>query len=166
MSIAAILAEFKHEMANTRKLLERVPDEQARWKPHPKSYALGDLALHVANIPAWIPMVLQRDEFNFDESSRERFPSLFASRAETLERFDKNVADAVDAIGAISEDELKQQWTLKNQGASVFAVPRAVALRSFVMNHHIHHRGQLTVYLRMQDVPLPAIYGSSADERR
>ncbi len=165
MSIAAILAEFKHEMGSTRKVLERVPEEHARWKPHPKSYSLGDLAQHLANIPAWIPMVLQQDEFNFDESSQARFPRAFASRGELLERFDLNVADAANSITKTSDAELRMTWTLKNEGAPLLTLPRAVALRSFVMNHHIHHRGQLTVYLRMKDVPLPAVYGSSADER-
>ena len=166
MTIAqSILPEFKHEMASTRRVLERVPEEHSPWKPHPKSYAFGELAVHVANIPGWIPVVLQHDEFNFDVSGPAIFPRAFTSHAALLERFDRNVAEAEAAISSASDDELKKSWSLKNQGAVLFTVPRVSALRSFVMNHHIHHRGQLTVYLRLKDVPLPAIYGSSADER-
>ncbi len=168
MSIAkSILPEFNVEMANTRKVLERVPEEQAAWRPHPKSYSLGDLALHIANIPTWVGVALKQDELDFAApgDARKGAKREFDTRKALLEVFDDNVMRAVGDIADTSDDDFKKSWTLKNQGAVVFTLPRTAVMRSFVMNHLIHHRGQLTVYLRLKNVALPAIYGNTADER-
>lgn len=167
MSIAqSILPEFNHEMANTRKLLERVPEEQAAWRPHPKSYSLGDLALHIANLPTWVAVTLRQDELDFDPpGGRKDTKPVFDTRKSLLQLFDDNVVQAVGVIADTTDDEFRKSWTLKNRGAVVFSLPRTAVMRSFVMNHLIHHRGQLTVYLRMKNVPLPAIYGNTADEK-
>jgi uncharacterized damage-inducible protein DinB len=161
-----ILAEFNHEMANTRKVLERVPEEQAGWKPHPKSYSLGELAMHIANMPHWAVVTMEKDELDFDPPGGKKMPRpAFNTRKAMLEFFDDNVGKAVGAIADTSDDDMKASWALKNRGVEVFKLPRVAVLRSFVMNHMIHHRGQLTVYLRLKNVALPAIYGSSADEK-
>jgi uncharacterized damage-inducible protein DinB len=161
-----ILAEFNHEMANTRKVLERIPEEQAAWRPHPKSYSLGDLAMHIANIPTWVPIALTQDELDFDPPGGTKAPKpAFDTRKAMLKMFDDNVAQAVGAIADTSDEEIKKPWALKNRGVVVFSLPRVAVLRSFVMNHLIHHRGQMTVYLRLKSVPLPAIYGNTADEK-
>jgi uncharacterized damage-inducible protein DinB len=161
-----ILGEFNHEMANTRKVLERIPEEQAGWKPHPKSYSLGELALHIANIPTWVVSVVKQDELDFDPPGGTKQPKrVFDTRNALLAQFDGNVVAGVSAIADASDEDLKQPWALKNRGMEVFKLPRVVVLRSFIMNHMIHHRGQMTVYLRLKNVPLPAIYGASADER-
>lgn len=168
MAIAqSILPEFKHEMTNTRRVLERVPEAHAAWKPHAKSYSLGELALHIANIAAWAPVTIKDDELDFDKANNQAsiFPRVFTTREALLAVFDKNMSEAVDAISSASDDVMRNSWTLKSRGKVVFSLPRVAVLRSFVMNHLIHHRGQLTVYLRMKDVPLPAIYGNTADER-
>lgn len=167
MSIAkSTLPEFNHEMANTRKLLERVPEEQAAWRPHPKSFSLGDLSLHIANLPTWVAVTLRQDELDFDPPGGKKDPKReFNTRKSLLATFDENVTAAVGAIADTSDEEFHKSWTLKNRGAVVFTLPRTAVMRSFVMNHLIHHRGQLTVYLRLKNVPLPAIYGNTADEK-
>jgi uncharacterized damage-inducible protein DinB len=162
-----ILAEFNHEMANTRKVLERIPEEQAAWKPHPKSYSLGDLAMHIANLPTWAGVILKQDELDFDPpGGKKKDPQpVFDTRKALLKQFDDNVVEAVSVIADASDEVMRNSWTLKNRGAVVFSLPRVAVMRSFVMNHMIHHRGQMTVYLRLKNVPLPAIYGASADEK-
>ena len=167
MSIArTILGEFNHEMANTRKVLERIPEEQAAWRPHPRSYSLGDLALHLSNIPTWVGIALRKDEWDANPPDGEKGARrAFDTRNALLKQFDHNVAEAVAVIADTSDEEMRKPWTLKNRGAVVFRLPRTAGLRSFVMNHLIHHRGQLTVYLRLKNVPLPAIYGGTADEK-
>jgi uncharacterized damage-inducible protein DinB len=160
-----ILAEFNHETANTRRVLERIPEEHAAWRPHPKSYSLGDLALHIASLPAWVGVTLKQDELDFAEGGRKDPKRTFDTRKVLLQEYDDNVFAAVSAIADASDDEMKQKWTLKNGGVVVFSLPRVAVLRSFVMNHMIHHRGQMTVYLRLKNVPLPAIYGATADEK-
>lgn len=161
-----ILAEFNHEMANTRKVLERIPEEHAAWKPHPKSYSLGDLAVHIAELPTWVEIALKREEFDFDPPGGKKAPTpAFDTRRALLKQFDDNVTAAVGAIADTSDDDMKKKWSLKNKGVLVFSLPRVAVMRSFVMNHMIHHRGQMTVYLRLKNVPVPAIYGASADEK-
>lgn len=161
-----ILAEFNHEMANTRKVLERVPEEQAAWRPHPKSYSLGELAMHIANMPRWAVITCKQDQLDFDPPDGKKEPKpVFQTRKAMLDFFDDNVFAAVSAIADASDDDMKAPWALKNRGVEVFKLPRVAVLRSFVMNHTIHHRGQMTVYLRLKNVPLPAIYGNTADEK-
>jgi len=161
----SLLPEFDHEMANTRKTLERVPEEKFAWKPHEKSTALGRLASHLAEIPGWVPHTLEQDSFDVSPPGGTAHQSLQAqTRAELLQMFDKNVAAARALISSTSDERLRKPWTLLSGGKTVFSLPRIAVLRGFVMNHSIHHRAQLGVYLRLNGVPVPAIYGPSADE--
>lgn len=157
----ALLPEFDHEMAVTRKLLERVPEDRFDWKPHQKSMSLGQLAQHVATLPMWGAVTMSQTEF--DAAGQ---PGLVpaAGRADLLALFDRNVRDARAALVGKGDGEMMAPWALKNAGKTIFSMPRAAVWRSFVLNHLVHHRGQLSVYLRMQDVPLPSMYGPSADE--
>ena len=165
MSIAqTILPEFDHETANTRKILERVPEEHVAWKPHAKSYSLGDLALHLANLPVWVPITLKQSELDIDPSGGGPPKRVWESRAALLKTFDENVAAARGVIAETSDAEMMKPWTFKKAGKVQFTQPKVAVLRSFVMSHSIHHRGQLTVYLRLKDVPLPFLYGPTADE--
>jgi uncharacterized damage-inducible protein DinB len=159
--IDALLPEFDHEMAVTRKLLERVPEGRNDWKPHPKSMALGALAQHVATIPMWGTMTLTQSEL--DLGGAQTLPEL-PTRAERLAFFDENVKTARGHLAGRSDAELMAPWALKRNGQTIFSMPKATVWRSFVMNHHVHHRAQLSVYLRMNDVPVPSMYGPSADE--
>jgi uncharacterized damage-inducible protein DinB len=157
----AMIPEFDHEMATTRKLLERVPEEQIDWKPHVKSWTLGQLAQHVATLPMWGSVTLNQAELDLGAGGET--PTL-RTRADLLEAFDRHVADTRGALAGRTDAELMAPWTLKNHGQVVFSMPKAAVWRSFVINHLVHHRGQLSVYLRLQDVPVPSIYGPSADE--
>lgn len=157
----ALLPEFDQEMQSTRKLLECVPDEPLGWKPHPKSMALGRLAGHVAELPNWATMTLKVDCLDLTPDMK---PTIAASRAQLLALFDQNAAEAREAIGGATDEAFAQAWTLKFQGNTVFSMPRVAVMRSVVMNHLIHHRAQLGVYLRLLDVAIPGMYGPSADE--
>jgi uncharacterized damage-inducible protein DinB len=159
--IDALLAEFDHEMTTTRKLLERVPEDRLAWKPHAKSWSLGDLATHLSRLPQWGEMTLTQSEIDIGGQGAADAKT---SRAELLSAFDRNVAAARAALAGKIDAELMAMWTLKRDGHAIFSMPKAAVWRSFVLSHIIHHRGQLSVYLRMQDVPLPSIYGPSADE--
>lgn len=161
----ALLPEFDHEMANTRKSLERIPENKLGRKPHKKSWAMGDLAAHLAQIPSWAVETINTDSFDAAPAGAPPQQPLQAkSRKEILERFDKHVAAARAAIVGASDAHLLKPWTLFAGGKTVFTMPRIAVLRSFIMSHSIHHRAQLGVYLRLNDVPVPAIYGPSADE--
>ncbi len=166
MSISAsLLPEFDQEMANTRKALERVPDDKFNWKPHEKSWAMGGLATHLANLPSWTIITINQDSFDMNPPGEEPFKAPEAkSREEVLEMFDKNAAAARATIAAASDEELFKPWSLLSGGNTLMTLPKIAVLRSFVMNHIIHHRGQFTVYLRLNDIPVPSIYGPSADE--
>ncbi len=157
----ALLPEFDHEMGTTRRLLERVPDEHLGWKPHDRSMSLGRLATHLAEIPQWGERILGHDELNFTGSYQ---PRIEQSRAAILAIFDEAVAQARKTLAAKSDPELMVPWTLKREGKPVFSMPKVVVIRSMLLNHMVHHRGQLSVYLRLKDVPVPAMYGPSADE--
>lgn len=160
-----LLPEYDHEMALTRRVLERVPDADLAWRPHEKSWALGALATHLANIPDWAHAVLEKTDFEMTEvPDASRKTTALASRADVLARFDKNAAEGRQLLDVQTDAQFVALWTFKKEGRTVFAMPRVAALRRFVLNHAIHHRGQLTVYLRLRNVPLPAIYGPSADE--
>jgi uncharacterized damage-inducible protein DinB len=158
-----LLAEFDHEVATTRKLLERVPDDQQKlsWKPHVKSMSLGGLATHLANLPLWSGTIL--NESFFDMAGAPPNVEEKTSRGAILTAFDDNTKQARGWMDK-SDAEYMARWALKRGGHEMFSLPRVAALRSFVMNHMIHHRGQLSVYLRLNDIPVPAIYGPSADE--
>ena len=166
MSIAqTVLPEFDQEMANTRKVLERVPDAHKDWKPHPKSFSLGDLAIHLANLVSWTTVTLAQDEIDMNPPDGPGFtPPAFTSTADALRMFDENVKTGRATIEKTSDADFMRNWSLKNAGQTLFSLPKVVVLRTFVLNHLIHHRGQLTVYLRLKDVPLPSIYGPSADD--
>jgi uncharacterized damage-inducible protein DinB len=160
-----LLPEWDHEMANTRKTLERVPDEKLDWKPHEKSSAMGSLATHLANIPTWAIHTLEKESLDLAPPGGEApRAALLNSRQEILETFDKNVASGRAAIAAASNEEFSKIWTLLHGGKTVLAMPKIAVLRGFVMSHNIHHRAQLGVYLRLNDIAVPAIYGPSADE--
>jgi len=160
-----LVGELDHEAGNTRKVLERVPDAHAAWKPHAKSWSLGELALHLANLPNWTAITLQQIEFDLDPPGAPARPKrAWESRAALLKAHDDNVAAARAVLAATSDEEMMKPWTLKKRGISVLTMPRVAVLRGFVFNHIIHHRGQLTVYLRIKDVPLPNLYGPTADE--
>ena len=160
-----LLPEFDQEMANTRKTLERVPDDKLAWKPHPKSGAMGWLAGHLAQLPSWANIAIQQDSFDLAPGGTPPpQPPLPDSRKEILDLFDQHVVAARAAISGASDEHLMKPWTLLKAGQTVMTLPRIAVLRSFVMNHLIHHRAQLGVYLRLNNLPVPAIYGPSADE--
>ncbi|MGH7507379.1 MAG: DinB family protein [Longimicrobiales bacterium] len=161
MSTPAIpLAEFDQEMATTRRLLERVPSEKGEWKPHPKSFSLGHLAQLVAWMPGWIPQTLREPHIDLATGGGYTY-----EKTETLlEMFDQNVRDAHEALASVVGDELNAPWSLKQGDTVLFTSPRGEVTRQ-TLSHLIHHRGQLTVYLRLIDVPIPSIYGPTADEK-
>jgi len=162
----ALLPEFDTEMASTRKVLERVPVDKADYKPHAKSGSLGWLALHVADLPQWVVETIHKDELDFAPPGAPRpAPQKIETREKLLASFDGKVAAGRAAIAGASDEHLAKQWTLKAGGHTIFSMPRSAVLRSFVMNHIIHHRAQLGVYLRLNDVPVPGMYGPSADEK-
>jgi uncharacterized damage-inducible protein DinB len=159
----SLLAEFDHEMAVTRRLLERLPDGKFDWRPHEKSFTLGGLATHLAQIPHWGNAILDQEAYDLAESDGTRADAAH-TRAEVLETFDEHVTTLRRSLESKSDAELTAPWALKQRGRVLMSLPRIAALRSFVVHHVIHHRGQLTVYLRLRDVPLPPIYGPTADE--
>jgi uncharacterized damage-inducible protein DinB len=165
MSIAeSLLPEFDHETATTRTLLERVPEAKADWKPHIKSYSLGQLAIHIATLPQWTRAALKQTEFDTNPPGGSKSaPPAFESRARMLTTYDEGVKAARAMLAATTDAEFMVPWTLKSAGRTLFSMPRAGVFRSFVLNHSVHHRGQLSVYLRLCDVPLPNIYGPTAD---
>ena len=159
--VDGLLPEFDHEMATTRKLLERAPEDRFDWKPHTKSFSLGDLVTHVATLPAWGVDTLTKTEYDIAAGQPPAPP---ASTTELLTTFDKNVAATRSALVGRTDEELLVMWTLMRGDKAIFSMPRVGVWRSFLLSHLIHHRGQLSVYLRLLDVPVPSIYGPSADE--
>jgi uncharacterized damage-inducible protein DinB len=162
----AFLPEFDHEMGTTRKTLERVPETNTDWKPHDKSMTMGRLAGHLVELPTLVPLALERESVDFrPPGAPPRQPNIMSTRKQLLEDFDKNVAAARAAIAQSSDEDLKKIFTLQAGGKTIFSLPRTAALRGFILNHIIHHRGQLSVYLRLNNVAVPSIYGPSADEQ-
>ena len=160
----ALLQELEMEMANTRKSLERVP-EKMDWTPHPKSMTMGRLAQHLAEIPAWVGNTVDKDEFDLAPAGAPTYnPQPVKTRQEALDLFDKNLAAAKKSLSSTTDGDLMKPWSLKMGGKTLMTMPRAVVLRNFVLNHNIHHRAQMGVYLRLNDIPVPSIYGPSADE--
>jgi len=168
MSIAqSLLPEFDQEMANTRKALERIPEDELSWKPDPRSMTMGRLAGHIAEMPSWATMTLGTESLDVNPGGHSSFEPLVAtSREQLLQAFDKNIASARDAIAGVSDGDLMQNWQLLSNGSVMLSMPRIAVLRTMVMNHLIHHRGQLMVYYRLNGVPVPGMYGASADEGR
>jgi uncharacterized damage-inducible protein DinB len=163
MSIAeAMIGEFSHESTNTRKMLERLPDDKLAWKPHDKSMTMGRLATHLAEIPEWAATIVNDETFDMDAAGYE--PKALASKQEILDCFDKNVEAFKKVMSGQQDEHLFKNWKLISGGHTAVDMARVACLRGFILSHSIHHRGQLSVYLRENDVPLPAIYGPSADE--
>lgn len=166
---SSFLPEIDEEYAVTRRLLERYPADRGAWTPHAKSSSLGDLAAHVAQIPTWLGAVIERDELDaaaldgHGESLLAPWPHASSAR-ELVARFDAAVAAARAQLAAADDPHMRRTWTLRAGATTIFSEPRAAVVRSFVLNHGIHHRGQLTVYYRLLDVPLPSSYGPTADE--
>lgn len=159
-----ILAEFDPEWASTRKLVALAPQARAEWRPHAKSMTLGGLVTHLANLPTWVERTLRASELDLAPPGGPAWtPPTFQSVAATLATLDRNVAAARECIATTGDADFDVPWTLKKAGVALFTLPRSACLRSFVMNHMIHHRGQLTVYLRLCDVALPQVYGPTAD---
>ena len=159
-----LLPEFDHEAATTRTCLERVTQETWDWKPHQKSFSMGHLVGHIANLPTWAPATLSHDTFDTAPGGEQFKTPLCETIKDALGAFDKNIADARAALEAASDENMMGNWSLLNNGATILTMPRVAVIRSFVMNHMIHHRGQLTVYLRENDLSVPSVYGPSADE--
>ena len=155
------LPEFDQEMASTRKLLERVPSDKGTWKPHPKSFAIGHLAQLVSWMPGWIARTLRETELDLGNAGSGYS---FEPTEALVREFDKNVRDAREALQSVQGEALNVGWSLRHGDRVFFTSPRGEVVRSH-LNHLIHHRGQLTVYVRLLDVPLPSIYGPTADER-
>jgi uncharacterized damage-inducible protein DinB len=158
-----LLAEFDHEMAVTRHLLTRVPEASLTWAPHPKSFSLGGLATHLARLPHWGEQILTGDAYDLAASGPPAAP--LATLADVLELFDRHVAEVRHALATGTAAALATDWSLRRGSETLLSVPKIPAFRRFLLHHLIHHRGQLTVYLRLLDVPLPPIYGPTADER-
>ena len=161
--IDSMIQELQYEAQATRKVLERLPEDKWDWQPHPKSMSVCALASHTADALTYAQAVLEMDEFVINMG--EYKPFLAANRAELLKAQDENLAKAVETMHGRSDAHLMQLWRLKMGDHVVFELPRAAVLRSMVLNHIVHHRAQLTVYLRLLDVPVPSVYGPSADEQ-
>ncbi|MGA7621948.1 MAG: DinB family protein [Candidatus Acidiferrales bacterium] len=158
----AMLGEIQQEAATTRRVLERVPENKLSWRPHQKSMTLGQLALHTASVPGGIAKISQSDEF---DASQAKFGTQEPkSLGEIFAAHDESIRAAEDCLQAMTAEKAAATWRLKMGTKEVLSIPRAALLRSIMLNHWYHHRGQLSVYLRLLDVPLPAIYGPSADE--
>jgi uncharacterized damage-inducible protein DinB len=161
MSISqSLLPEFDQEMASTRKTLERVPDAKFAWKPHEKSGTMGWLSNHLADMPTWFATTIKQDSVDVANFQ----PESPTSTKQLLDKFDKGVVDARSALVGVSDADLMKPWSLLKSGQVLMTMPRIACLRTLVMNHAIHHRAQLGVYLRLNDIPVPAVYGPSADE--
>jgi len=161
----SLLPEYDHELATTRRVLERVPEAEFGWKPHEKSMTLGQLAGHVANIPFWCSATMNAPFYDVAAGDKEARLDAPTSRDTLLKEFDAKVAAARASLADATDAQMTAPWSLKHGDHEIFSMPRVAAIRSFVMNHLIHHRGQLTVYLRMKNVPIPPIYGPTADEQ-
>jgi uncharacterized damage-inducible protein DinB len=157
----ALLPEFDQEMATTRRVIERLREDKYDWAPHEKSMKAGRLASHIAEMATWGTISIQKDFLDLAEGHQ---PFNAASRSELLAAFDKNVADCRKAIESADDAALMQSWSLKQGDAVIMTMPKISVLRTLVMNHIIHHRGQMSVYLRLTDTLVPSIYGPSADE--
>jgi uncharacterized damage-inducible protein DinB len=158
----SLIAEIEQEAATCRKCLERIPADKFDWKPHEKSMTFGRLASHVAEMFGWTPATMNHSELDFAKT--EYLPTDPKTTDELVEFLDKHVSEAIETLRNSTSDQFYENWTLRNGDAIYFTMPKVAVMRSFVMNHIVHHRGQLSVYLRLNDIPVPSIYGPSADE--
>ena len=158
-----ILPEYDREMANTRKLLELVPDGKFDYRPHAKSMELGRLASHIAEFPSWAKNTLETEVLNLTPDQK---PYLASSRTELLNKFDSDVKEARELLAKTSDAEFQKTWTMNWGGKTIMSMPRVAVMRGVIMNHMIHHRAQLGVYLRLNEIEFPGMYGPSADEMK
>lgn len=158
-----LLKELKEEAEKTKKLLERVPEKSFNWKPHEKSFILSRLASHIAELPGWISYILDVDELDFGKMNY--IPPVVITTSDILKLHDENVIKGVESLKKATDEEFSKNWTMRNGEMIYFTRQKFDVLKDFSYNHLYHHRGQLTVYLRMLDVPLPGIYGPTADEQ-
>lgn len=164
MSLGKTLAaELQYEALSTRKMLQRVPDEKFDWQPHEKSMTLGQLASHLTAVPRWVRPALMKDELDLSKNTNQSLE--LKSSADLVAKFDEFLADAFNLLQEISDKEILKTWKLSDGEKVLLEMPRVGVVRSMVLNHLIHHRGQLSVYLRLNDVSLPAVYGPTADEQ-
>lgn len=164
-AMQALLSEFDQEAQTTRRVLERVPEDKFDWKPHAKSMSLGRLASHVAELTGWGVEMMQKDSLDMNPPGGQPYtPTIHSTRDALLKAFDAHAAATRKALEQSPDARLAETWTLLNGGQTIFSMPKGAVLRAFVFNHVVHHRGQLSVYLRLNDVAVPAIYGPSADE--
>lgn len=161
MDGSMFLAEFDHEFAETRRALELLPEEKLDWKPHDKSFSLHQLAGHLAEVPRWTGVTMNMDVFDLDEGYERVVPE---TKEAILAHFDEGVAEARKVLAETSGETLMQTWSMKKGGEVMMAMPKVAVLRSFILNHNVHHRAQLGVYLRLLDIAVPGHYGPSADE--
>lgn len=157
-----LMMELQHEAESTRKMLERLPKEKLTWKPHEKSMSLGRLAMHLAEIPGWVNATLLADELDFSKMDYKMVEA--TSSEEAVKMFDEKLASALDVLKNTEDATMMNMWTMRDGEKIYFTMPKIAVLRSFVYSHLIHHRGQMSVYLRLLDVPVPGSYGPSADD--
>ncbi len=162
-SVKELLDELKMESANTRKMLERIPSEKMHWTLHDKSMSLGRLAAHVAEIPEWVSRVVTASDFDF--ASYHFTPTVKETSEELLQLFDEKLAQATADLEKLDEEKLDEIWEVRAGEKLFYQIPKKLGLRNFALNHMVHHRGQLSVYLRLLEIPVPGMYGPSADER-
>jgi len=159
----ALIGELKHESSMTKKMLERVPLDKKDWKPHEKSMTLGRLATHVAEIPHWVSRIVTMDEFDFLVQGFSSYTAVTSEELMTI--FNDKLNKAINDLESLNDDDFSKNWTVRRGEQVMFNTPKKVAIRGWALNHLVHHRGQLSVYLRLLDVPVPGMYGPSADER-
>lgn len=160
----AFIGELKHESSMTRKMLEKVPLDKKSWKPHEKSMSLGRLATHVAENTHWVSAIIHIDDFDFMKDYNIN-PAVAASTEELMEIFQTNLDKAITDLSTMSDDDFSKNWTVRRGEQVMSVIPKKIAIRGWGLNHMIHHRGQLSVFLRLLDVPVPGMYGPSADEK-
>lgn len=159
----SLIAELQHEAATTRRMLERLPENEFDWKPHDKSMSLRQLATHIAEMLTWLPFTIHEDELDF--AAMDYKPPIIDTTAGLLEFFDKNLAQGIEGLRRATDEQFAQIWTMRNGEQVFMRQPKSEIVRGMVMNHIVHHRGQLSVYMRLLGVSVPAIYGPSADEQ-
>ena len=159
---STFIAELEQEAKVTREVLSRIPVDKFDWKPHEKSMAFGRLASHVAEMFGWTPSTLMHPELDFSKFDYKPYDP--ATTEDLLEFLDKNVTEAVETLRNTPDEQFMENWTMRNAETVYFTLPKVAVMRSFIMNHIVHHRGQLSVYLRLNDIAVPSIYGPSADE--
>lgn len=161
--ITSLINELKHESNGTRKILERIPEEQWDWQPHEKSMKLGKLVNHIVELTNWVPLIITQTEFDIATTTFNRAKA--TNKKELLELFEQSLAQAIQHLEATTEEALQVKWLFRRGEFVVVNMPRKIVLRQLTMNHIVHHRGQLSVYLRLLNVPVPGLYGPSADEK-